>query len=373
MKYKNLCLVLFGLVVLIKAVSCASAPPAEEPSPPAPAETAPPSEVPPPGPPVPDQAALDALNAAAARAEEAKRRAEDFEVDFLFPSDWESADSLFDQAEQQRNASTRQDAQDSAARYVRAAEAFDDLFERSLALNYEYAERELTAARNAAAAAGAEALIPDFLLDADNTVARALEEYQAKDYYAAKDSAFDAYAMYTALKAGLDAYRLREEIVERGFEAYDSRNIELADDALYMAADDYIAKNYDSALDRAGDASRRYDEALKTAWQAFASEIRTAASAERQRALDARANVAARQEFDPAEAIFARANTALQRQGHEEAARFYEECLPMFAASAQLALDRRRAAEDALRRAEQRMAESDETARSAEMILQGGR
>ena len=88
--------------------------------------------------------------------------------------------------------------------------------------------------------------------------------------------------------------------------------------------------------------------------------------------MDLRANVAARQEFDPAEAIFNRANTEFRRQSFEEAAGLYDECLPRFILSAELALERRRAAEEALRRADQRVAESDETARNAELVLEGG-
>ena len=318
MKKRFVGLALISLLVFLTALSCAGTPPAEETAPPSAPPSTPPSAppadpAPPPAPAVTaEQLALDALNAAAARAAAAKQRAADFEGESLFPSDWDSAESLLGQAEQQRNTSTLQSTQESASRYDRAADAFDDIFERALAAGFELAERELIAARNAAIAAGAEEHALGLLSDADSAVARALEEFDAG--------------------------------------------------------------NYSSARSRAEAALLGYEQAASAAWVARIADIRSAAAAERQRALDVRANVAARDLFDPAEAIFNRANTNFQGQRIEEAARLYEESRPMFISSAQLATERRLAAEEALRRADQRLVESDETARVAEdlLIQQGG-
>ena len=262
--------------------------------------------------------------------------------------------------------------EDSIARYNKAADAFEALSGKLLAQNYETKQRDITNARNAAINAGAEALIPDFLLDADNTAADAYGKYQAKDYYAANTTADDALSMYLVLKAGLDAYKIREEIVARGFEIYDPQNIQLADDTLQGAAQDYSAKNIAAAKDKVDSATLRYNLALKTAWESYASEQGAYAATERQNALDLKANVAVRQDYNSAQAIYARANTAFQAQRYEEAATAYEESGSMFEVIAQVALEKRNAAEDALRRANQKMSESDETAKNAEVILEGG-
>ena len=371
MKRKYSWWILLGLVALVTTISCKSKPEPQEDTTPVVETPAAPTPTPAPDN-TPDQASLNALNAAADRAAAARKLVSDFYGSSFFPDDWQSADSLYTEAEQQKKTATRQDVQESTARYNKAADAFEAMTEKLYAAAYEYAEKELTAARDAAVAARAEELIPDFLQDADNTVAAALEKYQAKDYYAAKDSAMDAYTMYTALKAGLDAYKLREEITERGFEPYDPVNIELADNTLYSAADDYTAKNYSLALNKAEDALQRYDQALKTAWQSYAAERRSSASAERQKALDLRANVAVRQEFSSADSIYTRANTAFQGRRYEEAAGFYIECEPLFAEASRLTLEKRQAAQEALDRADQRIMESDENAKNVELIVEGG-
>jgi hypothetical protein len=96
-----------------------------------------------------------------------------------------------------------------------------------------------------------------------------------------------------------------------------------------------------------------------------------AAATERQIALDAKANVAVRQDFNSAQALYAQANTAFQAERFDEAVSLYNQSRPMFDAAAREALEKQLIAEEALRIANQRMTESDQTAREAEIILEG--
>jgi len=486
MKKKWIWLILLSLAAVFIAVSCAGTPP---PSPPAqtvtegPSPAPPASPAPPPSPPpastAPDQSTLNSLNDAAARAAAARKLAVDFEASSFFPSEWESAESLFSQAEQQKNTSTRDGAQESTARYTRAADAYDALVGKIYGPYYEKKAGELSGARFAAVSAGAGELVPDYLLEADNVVDDAEEKYQAKDYYGAKAAADDALSMYLALRDGVVAYNVREEIAESaeelvpdylqsvdtigldaidkweakdysgakagadaalsmyitlkdGIEAYNLRQEiaeraeELVPDALLQAdtvgldaiakwdAEDYSgaklgaakALTMFSALKTARDAYDLREKILERAevmfpdflsqaddvgldaidkWiaedylgakdaanAAWITYLALGASTERQTAIDLKAHTAVRQEFNTAEAIFNRANAAYSGQKYEEAAPLYEECLLIFRKTSQLVLDRQRAAEDAIRRADQKAAESDETARNAELILQGG-
>ena len=367
MKIKYLWLVLLGMTALFFAASCKSAPPpsAQEAAPTA-AEPLDPDTLP------PDQGALNALNDAAARAAAARKLVNDFEGPSFFPEDWKAADSLYAQAEQQKKTSTLRDTKESTARYNKAADAFEAMTGKTLAAAYEYGERELTAVRNAAVKAGAEELVPDYLLEADNVVLDAKQKYDSKDYYGAKDSALKAYSMYAAGNTGLEAYNVRMEIAGREFEQYDPVNVEIADETMYSAADDYVAGHYGPAKDKADEALLRYNLALKTAWEAYAAEKGANAATERQNALDLKANVAVRQDFNSAQAIYTQANTAFQAKKFDEAGKLYAECGPMFEKAAGAAREKRRIAEEDLRLANQKMEESDKAAKDAEIILEGG-
>jgi len=480
MKKKCIWLILVSLAAVFMAVACAGTPPPPAEPPPEAVSPPPPVSVPPPSPaPAPDQSTLNSLNEAVARAEAARKLAGDCDASSFFPSDWESAESLFSQAEQQKNTSTRDAAQESAARYITAAEAYNALIEKVSVLYYEQKAKELSDARLAAVNAGAGTLVPDYLLEADNAVADAEDKYQAKDYYGAKSSFDDAITMYSALKDGVEAYNVREEIAERaeelvpdylqsvdtiGLDAIDKWEAKdyygaktTADDALsmYLTLRDGIvaynirediaeralelipdvlsqvdnfgldaiakweAKDYDGAKLGAAEALAMYSalkvardaydvrdkiaeraeemfpsallqaddvafdaidkweandfkgakDAATTAWMMY---LNVAVSTERQTALDLKADTAARQEFNFAEAIYNRANAAYRGQRYEDAAPLYEECLSIFRTASLLALEKRLVAEEALRRANQRVAESDETARNAELILEGG-
>ena len=166
MKRKYLWWVLLGLLALFTAVSCKSKP-------------APQEETPPPAQEVtqdtPDQASLDALNAAAARAAAARKLVMDLDGASYLPDDWKAAEAQYTAAEQQKKTSTRQEVQESTARYNKAADLYDGMTIKLASILYEYAVKELVNARNAAIAAGAETLVPDYLLDADNVIAKAVE------------------------------------------------------------------------------------------------------------------------------------------------------------------------------------------------------
>jgi len=359
------------LPIFAAMLSCQSAPPQEVPQA---AVTTPPSTPPAVNPETapPGQADLSALEAAAARAEAARKMAIEFDAPLLLPSDWESANSLYTQAEQGKRTSTVRETQDSTTRYNIAADALEKLSDGCIAQYYESMQKEVLDAREAAVSAGALGLIPDFLWQADDSVDLALEKYQAKDYLAAKEAVEEGVYLYNSLKVGLDAYKIREELVDREFLQYAQTDIELGDDALESAASYYTSRYYPAARENADQALQHYSSALLTAWGAYASERSAIVSTARQRALDVKADVAANLEFSIADDMLNQANVDLRGQNYEEAVQRYLESEVMFTASAETAREKQRRAEEALRRANERVAESDAIARTAEAILGGG-
>ena len=351
MKSRYLWWILVGAFVLLAAVSCRTTPP--EPEEPPPEEVVPelvPEVV------VDDYAALAALDAAAARLAAARQLVLEFDGDAFFPEEWDAAGYLSAQAEQQRATDTIQQINESAARYALAADALEALAAQTLAHNFEIMERALVNARIDAVHVGAEVVAPDFLLQADNTVFAAYERFQADDFHGARDAAADALNMYYAIWGGVAADIMREAVAARAGALVPALLSE-ADDTFWDAVNSWDAADF---------AGARYGAAM-----ALVLYTRAGASAERQAALELRANVAARQEFNLAQAVYARADTAFQARDFEQAGTLFYESAPMFSDAADLALERQQMAEEALRLANERMAESDETARAAEIILEG--
>jgi hypothetical protein len=319
----------------------------------------------------PDEAALNALNAAKARADGARRQALYLEGDSHFPGDWDAAESQYRSAGEQAEKSTLGDVRESANRYNAAAAAYDEITGKALPLYVRAREEEITRARAEAIGAGIAEVSPESLALADDTVQNALARYEGGDYYAAAESAFLALDMYRALKDGAAAYMVRREIGAHDFVKYDAGNYNLAEEALTKAVGDYNAGNIAQARESAAEALLRYQLALDTAWGAFAAERRDAATRERRAALDMKANVAVRNEFNAANDIYTQGETSFRAKRYSAAADFYIQAEPLFVQVTAIAADKRRAAEEAIRTAEEKMVESDENAQNAERILEG--
>jgi hypothetical protein len=350
--------------VLFFAFACKSTP--KETEPPPPAET--PAPVSPEASAQPD---LNALNQAIARAGEARKKALDFESPSYFPSDWEAVEDQYTAAGTlARN--TADEVQRAAAQYNKAADTYEDLFRKTIPLFAQAREDEIVRARNELIATGLSNTFPDPLLEVDRIAVQALSQYEGEDYYAARDSAYAARDRYQALKTGADAYLKRKEIVDRDFIAYDPDNFNKADEIGLAAVNNYQSGNIEQARDEAEEAELRYNLVLKTGWSSYAAERGAAAGVERQKALDLKAHVAVKEEFDAASDIYNRAGASLRAEKYEDAAILYTQSEARFIVIGQTAAEKRREAEEALRAAEQKMLESDEAAKKAELILEGG-
>jgi hypothetical protein len=153
---------------------------------------------------------------------------------------------------------------------------------------------------------------------------------------------------------------------------YDPYNIGIADEIAVSGVADYEAGNITAAQDKADEALFRYNLALRTGKESFAADRGAAAANERQKALNLKANVAVRQDFEAATSIYNRAVNSYRGQNFDAAADLYEESRAMYEVVSLAAEEKRRIAEEALRSAEEKMTESDTNAKNAELILEGG-
>jgi hypothetical protein len=360
-----------GMVFLV--VSCkstaASAPATLAPETSPTAETTPPPP-PPPAPALPTQASLNALDEAIARAQDARKRAEDFEGDSRFPGDWSAAEADLAAAGDRRG--TPAEVSETEAKYRALADKYDEIFGKTLPLYAQDRETEVLAARDAAIAAGIREVYPEYLLDADTTALDALDRYEAEDYYAADEGSRLALGQYQALKPGAEAYTLRQEIVDRDFFGYDQDNFSRADTTLTAAFNHYGEKDPETARNEADEALLRYNLVMKAGWAGSVGKLQTLAQAERQKALNEKANVAVRNDFAETEKVYNQAAVALRAEQFQEAGPLYEKSASSYTILARSAAEKRRIAEDAISKAEEKMAESETMVQNAELILEGG-
>jgi hypothetical protein len=382
---------------------------------------------------LPDQAALSNLAASSKRADEARKLIQEFDGPTYFPDDWANAEILYDLAQSQNKVGTVKEVRDSLARYNAAADAYEAMIDKTTDRYAQGLQNEIIGARNEAVSTGAGDILPDYLWDADissddvlalyqakdyygardsgmilrdryklltlgseaykaresalaagagsltseylqhidNTAMNALAFYESKDYNNAKDSVIMARDMYKILGVGAEAYKVRLEIDDRDFVRFDPTSIAAADAIADSIQADYDAGDIGTVGNKVNDVFARYTRSLGIAKESFARESGVLAVQERQKALDVRANVAVRQDFDTANGIYNQGTASFQGRNFDQSADFYNQSRAMFITVAETAREKRRIAEETLLEAERRVIASEEIAQRAELILEG--
>jgi hypothetical protein len=309
----------------------------------------------------PNQASVDELNAAIARADDIRKKAGDFDSSSYFPSEWEAAETQY----------TNADSVKTPAAYNTAADAFDSVFRLTIPLYAQAREDEIMALRNDLVAAGARLFFPDIFAHADKTALSALEQYEAQDYYTARDSAATALLMYQAMTSAYNVWLAQQEIKDREFELYDLDNFNRAGEVFNDAIAAYQAGNFSLAQKNADEALLRYNLVLSAGWAAYAELRFSLAEAERQAALDIKANIAARDTFTEADSSYKTSVVFYDSQKYEEAAKQFINSETLFIVASTSAAEKRHNAAEIIREAHEKIAQSDEAAQQAEIIIQG--
>ena len=292
-------------------------------------------------------------------ASEARKRAIDFEAPGYFPSEWEEIE-------------TKYNAAGSADDFKAAADAYDDIFKKALPLYAQAKEDEIMASREHLIGTGFTEFIPDHLKRTDEIALSAKEQYDAGDYYKARETAAAALEEYETLNKGARVFSARQEIIDRGFAQYDSENFIRADEVAQAALEAYDTGNKDDAVSKAEEAMLRYNIVLSNGWTAYASSRKESAASERELALAERANIASRDTFRRADTFFTQAEEQLAAEKFGDAALNYVEAEAFFAISRQETEEKRIRAEETIRLAEEKIEESSGAAMEAERVMEGG-
>jgi hypothetical protein len=302
----------------------------------------------------------DDLGSALARVQESRKKAGDFDGSSYFPGEWEAAEGIYAKAGLLPKGSS-----EAIKAYNEAADAFDRLFGLAIPLYAQAREDEIMAERGYLITLGARSFFPEYLLDADKAALLALTQYEAKDYYAARDSAAKALQKFTVLETAFNAWFLRVEILARGFAGYDPEQFDLGGEIINSAIDTYMAGDLEEALIKAEEALATYNLVLSNSWASYAELRASLAEGERQAALDMRTDIAAKEFFRIADSDNKTALALLKSKKFEDAARLFIDAEAMYVIASITTLEKRRAAAAAIKNANEKIRESDRIVRNA--------
>jgi len=351
---KKIYMAFLALTILsLTGISCASTPKQE---------TKPPQK---------QQATPAEITAVTSRVDKIRKSDMDFEVPSYFPSEWEDVEAQY-AAAKNMPVSNSDEIKEAVAALNKVADRYGELFDMTIPLYAQAREDEIMAIREELVRSRFSALFPQYVEKADKIALTAKDQYDAKDYYAARETVAEALDEYEKLLIGAKILLARQEITDREFTKYDPENFEKADEISQTALEAYEAGNKKGAVESAEEALLRYNIVLTNGWIAYAAERRASATAEREIAIANKVNIAVRESFREADAVFNNAEDNYKSETYSTAAKQYTEAEALFVIAGQQTEEKRLFAQDVIRQAEEKIEESSETAIEAEKIIEGG-
>ena len=311
------------------------------------------------------------LDKAKSRVEEARKRAIDFECPAYFPSEWEAVEAQYGTARVAPQ-SNQDEIQRATTLFNNVANAYDELFNKTVPLYAQAREDEILAVRDELISSGFTQFIPEHLQNADKKALAAKDQYNAGDYYEAKNNAAGALADYETLLMGAKAFLARQEIVDNGFQTNDPDNFNKADGLAQTAMTEYEAGNKEAAMANAQEAFNLFNTILENAWIASVAEWRDLAFKERELAVAEKADIASRDLFNNAEVPFKQAESDYTAKRFQSASPLFKKAKELFTIARQDTEGKRLKAMEMIKMAEEKIEESSETAIEAERVIEGG-
>ena len=308
----------------------------------------------------------DVLAASVAKADEARKKALDFEGDSYFPGEWEAAEAQYAQA-----AEGVADPSRAAIAYDAATDAYDSISSLAIPLYAQAREDEIMAFRDSLISGGAKDYFSEYFPPADEAALLALDLYEKEDFYGAKDAAAQALQIYQVLATIYDGWMLGQEIDERDFILYDPDNYERGGEMISNAMDAYKAGDMPLAMEKAEEALQHYETVLSTGWASYAELRAQLVEGERMAALDTKTDIAAKAYFSAADSDYKAAQELFEAEQYAEAAKLFVGAEAMFIIASMYASEKQSHAITAIREALEKIEESEENAKQAEITIEG--
>jgi hypothetical protein len=312
-----------AIVACAFAISCATPPKAGPATAPTPAPTPAPEAKAPAKP--AEGAAPDELRAKAA---DLRKKAFDLGLKDTLPEDYAAADKAFAEG----SAAYGVDNAASASSFTDAAARFQSVIDRGLPLLAASERKKAEAQREAAVQKGAGDRFPELMSQAEAWFEKPKDAEAAADYEAAIKGYRASTRTYAILYRLCEANAVRKYIAARDLAKWDSSNWSLAE-TKYKASQDQFATDAKASYDSADEAVLRYGLARDTALSYYAADRKKASETERERAASIKSEVAVKDEYAAALALYADAEKSQANKDYESSSSLYDKSAQAFSAA----------------------------------------
>jgi hypothetical protein len=184
-------------------------------------------------------------------------------------------------------------------------------------------------------------------------------------------------ALYAELSETLTAARAkRQEVVDSGLNEQYRGRFNPADAALNTATDSYGAGFEavdEAALAAAHSALDGFTSIINDALLAKAQDLQSTSGSMQQQALKLKADAAVKQNYSYATELYNKGNAAMRGSDYAAAADFYQEAIPAFMETINIATEKKAKAELALKNAEDKISQSEKIVEDAVKELETGK
>ncbi len=287
------------------------------------------------------QADLDAL---AAKAAAARKKAFDLKMFEVLPDDYKAAEETYGAAKASYDAKKNDEAKPG---FEKSIALYEDLTARGVQTLVQDKKTRADEAKTAAVKQGALENAAGWFGDADKAYADAEAKAKAGDPEGAIAAYERARLLYELAQKRTQAAALKTTIEEKDLAAYDSGNYAIANEKYALAESTYAA-DPEAALDALDEAILRYNLVVQKGFESYAATRKAPADDAKVKADEAKANVAVKEDYAKAQALYDEAAAAMAAGRYEDAASLYDQSSGLFEAATASALEKKATAEAAL-------------------------
>jgi hypothetical protein len=312
----------------------------------------------------------DELDKLLAEAKELKKKAFDLKLFEVLPDDYKAAEALYAKGAQSYAA---KDAPAAKEGLGSAIAAYKDLISRGIVDIAAAKRKEAEDMRSIASKAGADASQSErFGAGDDSFQAAATLVDDSKFEEAIPD--FETAKLYFELawKRAV-ASDLRQTIDDKDYAKWDSGNFQLADNKFQAEEGFWATENATSraaGADALEEAILRFNLVIQKGREMAVSTIKAKTDESKQRAEDIKANVAVKDEYEAAQALYNEGSSNLAAKEYEAAGDAFDRSGAGFDEAYQAAAVKKANADKAMKAADEATAESLRKAQEADPLLQ---